>query len=189
MNSNKLILAGLAEKERIGSDPYKKIYERYSSSELKTSAKEKEKDVNAYKDALGQSRKVKASQRKGQVEVTTGVGGSIELSFFAKTRKNLDLLRGEIAYRQIKLPDRIRNEHKIEVVNDSILKLDEEPLKSMEKEAMKDVIRHDEYVAMSRKGSLPEGLREDKINAFKPQSQALIDSMGAFLSWKESKRK
>ena len=175
-HSSDLIKDAIEEKNRIGIEKYKEVYNYFHKGTNKTSAIEVKKNIDGMAAALTKERVVKKSQRVTNLEVTSSVGGSIELAWFAKTRNNLDLLRKEIAHREIKDNN-----------NNTLNNIDEEPLKSMGKEGLKDLIKLDEYTNMAREGKTMQVKDASCVKAIKPQSQALKDSMNEYLSWKDSK--
>ena len=111
----------------IGQEKYKEIFEHYRKPDGKTSTVERETKVEEFGVAIEKPRNITKAQRSGKIHVPVDVGGGILLSYFAKCRKNEDIVRQEIAHRKIKLEEGVH------------LQLDAPPLQTMGLPEMKDL--------------------------------------------------
>ena len=100
----------------------------------------------------------------------------IPFTYFAKCRNNIDILRHEIAHRQIK--------NELDGVQ---LQLDEEPLLTMDPSEMKVLLKKDEAkILVSKDMMREEGTSWTKINSVDPQSEAMIGELANYQAWKAS---
>jgi len=177
-----LVLTDLKEAEQavneFGQEKFNETFNYIRTPDNKTSTAERVKKVEDFEAATEKRRNVTKAQRSGEIHVTVDVGGGIPLSYFAKCRNNIDILRHEIAHRGIK-----RNEQ-----DDVQLQLDEEPLLTMDPSEMKDLLKKDEAKILASKDMMrAEGTSWTKINSVDPQSEVMIGELADYQAWKASR--
>ena len=173
------VLKDLEEAEEavreIGQVKYDEIFEHYRNPDGKTSTVEREKKVEEFGAAIEKTRKITKAQRSGNIHVPVDVGGGIPLSYFAKCRKNEDIVRQEIAHRKIEL----------EKGSGVYLQLDVPPLQTMGLAEMKDELKKDEATILARNDMMrEEGTSWTKINSVVPQSEAMIGELTNYQAFK-----
>ena len=159
--------------EEAGEEKYKEIFDHYRNSDNKTSAAEREKKVQGFEAATEKPRNITKNQRSGDIFIPVAVGGGIALSYFAKCRKNEDVVREEIAFREIKL-------------DNAQLRLNEPPLETMELDKMKQLLQQDEAARLAR-NDMVRGTSWKKINSVDPLSQAMKDEVTNYLAFRDAK--
>lgn len=156
------------EVAEVGTTTYKEVFNHYRKAENKTSDVERKKRVQAFEQGLERPRKIGKNQRSGDVHVTANVGGAIAFIFFAKTRKNVDILREEIVHRNIDV--------------------DSDELAAMEPNEMKDLLKQDEAAEMARKDAVRGGISWTDITTIVPRSEAMQNEIQNYLDYLEEKQ-
>ncbi len=168
-------------KEALPEGLYNEVFLHYKTGNKKKRAEVVQTKKDEMVTALAKARKINRNQRNAKAAVPLAVGGAIEFIWFAACRESTapsSLLRIEIAHRGIKIGPEGRK---------VTLRLDEEPLASMSLPDMKEELKKDELARMAREDNVKEGKKVEKVNSFKPQSQAMIEKIPAFLDWKQNR--
>ena len=158
----------------VGNETLNVIVDHYRNPNKKTSAAEREKNVDKFEAATEKPRNITKAQRSGKIDIPVSVGGGIPLIHFAAIRKNEEIVRKEIAHRRIKLDGKE-------------LKLNEEPLMTMALAQMKDELRKDEAAILACDDKVRAGgTTWTKINTVQPRSDEMQAEVNNYLARRDS---